>query len=381
RLTHTIVASNVGETLCRNLGLGQESIDLVKAIVYAHDIGHPALCHRGERAINTRMSALGLHWNHDAAGLSVVNDWSRRDAHFNGLNLTLDVLEGLAKRYWHFVDHKPVNIFEHNKSELPDSILEIDKKYDLHLGKNNHIEGQIACLSDWVGYISTDVEDGLLVGEFSVDEILERFPLSAGALAKVKFQQEAPGLGTEERKAAVAHVLCMEIRNFLINDVVTQTEKNLREAQAQGLLNKAEDVRDLGKLMVGFSPEVLKNVKRIDAIGIVRIYEVENTLPASAEQNFQTLFSKRMPYEDFMEEAFDACVSGEMKMRGDWNDRYQAIKASGLPDEEAKKKIAQLVCEYMTCEATDRDVVDFIKANRPQIHAHYAQEPRLLLPG
>ncbi|HTK83705.1 MAG TPA: hypothetical protein VL625_01355, partial [Patescibacteria group bacterium] len=47
RLTHTIVASNVGETLCRNLGLGQESIDLVKAIVYAHDIGHPALCHRG----------------------------------------------------------------------------------------------------------------------------------------------------------------------------------------------------------------------------------------------------------------------------------------------------------------------------------------------
>jgi dGTPase len=70
--------------------------DLAEAIALAHDLGHPPFGHAGERALHKAMNAFG-GFDHNAQSLRVVTALERKYARFDGLNLTWESLEGLAK--------------------------------------------------------------------------------------------------------------------------------------------------------------------------------------------------------------------------------------------------------------------------------------------
>ena len=333
RLTHTVMAQSVGAALCRRLGLRRDSEDLVRAIVAAHDIGHPPFGHRGEHAIQAKLAPYGMQWNHDAAGLRVVAD----------LDLTLDVTEGLAKRYWRFVKDAPVGYFNHDRGELPDSVLAIDRDFNLHLDRHNHIEGQIACISDWIAFTSTDIEDGLKLGEFTLEEVRGASALVASVIDGFPANDNA---GVPSLDGAA---LSRRIRESLIADVIGQTRKNLDAAAAAGRLNRAEDVRDLDHLTVGFSPEVLKQVRALDRLGV-------DSSPGLTQGNEYC--------QVFVEHMFDALLSGEIAMRADWQKKFGAL------EDEAER--ARFVALYLTCVATDQDVLDFMAVHRPDV---YGQVP------
>ena len=104
RLTHTLEVAQIARTVARQLRLDE---DLAEAIALAHDLGHPPFGHAGERALDKAMRDFG-GFDHNAQSLRVVTALERKYVQFDGLNLTWETLEGLAKHNGPVAADEPV---------------------------------------------------------------------------------------------------------------------------------------------------------------------------------------------------------------------------------------------------------------------------------
>ena len=93
RLTHSIEVAQVARTISCALGLNEE---LAEAVSLAHDLGHTPFGHTGEDALDTLMQAYG-GFDHNAQSVRIVTSLEQHYASFDGLNLTWECLEGIAK--------------------------------------------------------------------------------------------------------------------------------------------------------------------------------------------------------------------------------------------------------------------------------------------
>src|ERR1700722_14008602 len=93
RLTHSIEVAQIARSVARELALDE---DLTEALALAHDLGHPPFGHSGEEALSAAMKPFG-GFDHNAQSLRVVTLLESRYTAFDGLNLTWETLEGLAK--------------------------------------------------------------------------------------------------------------------------------------------------------------------------------------------------------------------------------------------------------------------------------------------
>jgi dGTPase len=361
RITHTEDVQNVGERIGRGLKLDRHSIDLVRSIATIHDIGHLPFGHWGEKAAQECLKPFGRTWNHDAAGLRVVTEWSNRGISHEGLNLTLDTLEGLAKRYWRYIPGKSDH-FHHDLSELPQSIIAIDKKFGLHLDKQNHVEGQIAAISDWIAFTATDIEDALRMGRMTAAELCEHFPPAKKIYETIQEQlHDVPRVKTlggrsgslkresDSRQASLAKLLADAVKTMLIDDVVTQTKQNIKREVAAGRLKTADDVRNLDGLVVAYSPEMLKHVQGMQDYSYrlrrARTSEADGTLQKMVEFTIQDI------------------VDGKLALPKSWQLEADQIAKSPEP----KAALTELACTYMTCVMDDQDVISNIRQNHQEL--------------
>ena len=93
RLTHSLEVAQIARTIARQLRLDE---DLAEVLALAHDLGHPPFGHAGERALDAAMAAYG-GFDHNAQSLRIVTRLERKYMNFDGLNLTWETIEGLAK--------------------------------------------------------------------------------------------------------------------------------------------------------------------------------------------------------------------------------------------------------------------------------------------
>src|SRR4051794_22921258 len=93
RLTHSIEVAQIGRTIARALGLNE---DLTEALCLAHDLGHPPFGHAGEDALDRSLADAG-GFDHNAHTVRLVTRLETPYADFEGLNLSWEMLEGLAK--------------------------------------------------------------------------------------------------------------------------------------------------------------------------------------------------------------------------------------------------------------------------------------------
>lgn len=136
RLTHTIEVASISRTIAKALGLNE---DLAETIALAHDLGHSPFGHSGEETLNELMRGQG-GFDHNAQSLRIVELLERKYPEFTGLNLSLEVIEGLKKHV------------QQRESGRPG-----DSKNGLNLS----LEAQIADLADEITYYSHDLDDGL----------------------------------------------------------------------------------------------------------------------------------------------------------------------------------------------------------------------------
>jgi dGTPase len=243
RLTHSLEVAQITRSIARALRLNE---DLAEALALAHDLGHPPFGHAGEEALAQAMAAFG-GFDHNAQTLRIVTKLEQRYAEFDGLNLTWETLEGIAKHNGPLTGGDGAN-------SLPEAIADYATRHDLELDGWPSAEAQVAALADDIAYNNHDIDDGLRAGLFEVQDLLA-LPLVGPTFAEL--ERRYPGL---ERQRLVNEAI-RRLIDHMVNDLLAESRRRLAAAKPSDV----EALRRLGRPVVAFSAEMRENDRAVRA--------------------------------------------------------------------------------------------------------------------
>jgi dGTPase len=257
RLTHTIEVAQIARALARALGLDD---DLAEAIALGHDLGHTPFGHTGEEALDACMRDFG-GFEHNGHGLRLVTELERRYADFDGLNLCEETLEGLVKHNGPLIDLEGQPLERYCERGVPAAILAYDRRHPLELHTFASLEAQAAAIADDIAYNAHDIDDGLRAGLFGLDEIR---PVSfVGALLE-EIDRWRPNL---ELPRAI-HELSRRLITRFIEDAIDESRRRI----AGSGVASAREVREAGRALIGFSPQMGEADREIKQFLFARMY-------------------------------------------------------------------------------------------------------------
>ncbi|MGN6358518.1 MAG: deoxyguanosinetriphosphate triphosphohydrolase [Novosphingobium sp.] len=242
RLTHSLEVAQIGRVVARALGLDE---DLTEALCLAHDIGHPPFGHAGEDALNEALREQG-GFDHNAHCLRTLMRLESPYCEHDGLNLTWELLDGLAKH------NGPV--------EAPNwALAELDAAWPLDLGRWPSLEAQVAALADDIAYDNHDIDDGLRAGFLQLDELLE---LDFVAEQWRAVERRFPGA---PRDRQLRELVRSQI-GLMVNDLIEETR-----ARTVGL-ESVEQVRGASGPRAAFSSELADQERRLKRFMYAKLY-------------------------------------------------------------------------------------------------------------
>jgi len=156
RIEHVLHVATIAATICR--GLGRQGWELDMELAYAagigHDLGHTPFGHSGERALS---ECSGKPFSHEVHSLRVVDKLTANGA---GLNLTFAVRDAvLCHNGEHFEQYLE-----------PCSETDLSQKLS-----GDRIpatwEGCAVRFADKIAYLGRDIEDSLLAGFITLDDV------------------------------------------------------------------------------------------------------------------------------------------------------------------------------------------------------------------
>lgn len=250
RLTHSLEVAQIGRTIARALGLNE---DLTEALCLAHDIGHPPFGHAGEDALERAMEQAG-GFDHNAHTLRILMLLESPYPRFPGLNLSWDMLEGLAKH------NGPV-------AEPSWAMRELDALFPLDLGSWPSLEAQVAAIADDIAYDNHDIDDGLRAGMLTLDQICS-VPLVRAGWDKVCARYP----DVEERK--LLRELVRDQIGQMVNDVIETSRANI----AASGVGSVADVRGAGRRLIDFSAGLAEQEAELSRFMYANLYLSESQL-------------------------------------------------------------------------------------------------------
>ena len=244
RLTHSLEVAQIGRVIARALGLDE---DLTEALCLAHDIGHPPFGHAGEDALEAAMAGAG-GFDHNANTLRVLMRLESPYCGHEGLNLSWETLEGLAK---------------HNGPILEPTwaLRELDAAFPLDLGTFASLEAQVAAISDDIAYDNHDIDDGLRAGFLCLDQLLE-LPSLADQWRTI--ERRYPGAPQDR----LLRELVRGQIGRMVNDVIATATANIRETGVAS----ADEVRLAGRRLATFSAAMGEEERALKQFMYQRLY-------------------------------------------------------------------------------------------------------------
>ena len=253
RLTHSLEVAQIGRTIARVLGLNE---DLTEALCLAHDIGHPPFGHAGEDALKAALADAG-GFDHNGHTLRALTHIERPYPLWDGLNLTWETLEGLAKH------NGPVR-------HPGWALREADAAFPLDLTTHASLEAQVAAIADDIAYDTHDIDDGLRAGLLTLDQLLAVPIVARGwAAACARFPDVAP-------KRLASELVRSQI-GTMVNDLIEETR---RRVAASGV-GSADDVRQAGQALCGFSPAMREEERDLKRFMYANLYHHPRQLEAA----------------------------------------------------------------------------------------------------
>ena len=276
RLTHSLEVSQIARSICRSMHLNE---DLGEVLALAHDLGHPPFGHIGESVLDECMSGYE-GFDHNAQALRLLTRLESRYASFNGLNLTWETLEGLAKHNGPLVD-APIDP-KNPPESLPFAIRDYLAEHDLMLHTYASAEAQIAALADDIAYSSHDLDDGLRAGLFELDE-LKSIPVVAQLIDEVLLTY--PGASRD----ILIHELVRRMINRMVADVMVESGRRLAELDPKSV----DDIRNAGAPVIAFGRNIAAAVAELKEFLADRMYRhyLVNRMGSKAKRVLHDLFS------------------------------------------------------------------------------------------
>ena len=309
RLTHSIEVAQIARSIARELDHVE---DLAEALALAHDLGHPPFGHAGEDGLANAMKPFGV-FDHNAQSLRVVTLLEARYAAFDGLNLTWETLEGLAKH------NGPLR-------KPPPYVAEYDQRHALELHTYAGPEAQVAALSDDIAYHSHDLDDGLRARIFDVADIAH-LPVVGEALKQARMAS------LDMPPVRLRHETNRRVINALVTDVVQESRRLIGVLDPQD----AEAIRKARAPVIAFSPPMA------EANGIIKDF-----LYARMYHHWR---QNRMHYKarKVVGELFNVLHGEPGLLPDDWRGRAgEGVRTA---------RMASVVCDYIA-GMTDRFAMD-----------------------
>jgi dGTPase len=245
RLTHSLEVAQIGRVIARALRLDE---DLTEALCLAHDIGHPPFGHPGEEALNGALEARGGFDHNEQCLRTLMRLDSPYCAH-PGLNLSWEVLEGLAKH------NGPV-------TQPGWALEELDTAFPLDLRRQPSLEAQVAALADDIAYDNHDIDDGLRAGYLDLDQLLELdFVADQWRAVEARFHGAS--------RASLLRELVRGQIGLMVNDTLETTRARLKG------IGSLDEVRAAAEPFVAFSPVMAAEERALKRFMYANLYHHE----------------------------------------------------------------------------------------------------------
>jgi len=276
RLTHTLEVSQIARSISRYFKLNE---DLTEAIALAHDLGHTPFGHAGEDAL---IKASGSYFNHNDQSFRIVTFLEKAYLPFDGLNLTWETLEGIAKHNGPLKNiNKNSTIFFFNESFM-----------DLDLKTFPSLEAQVASISDDIAYMNHDLDDGFRAKLFNTKD-----------LNKLNFYKEIiKEYELEPNNDRFKKELVRNLINKMVVDLITQTEKNLQKIKPKNV----NDIRNAGFNIASFSTKMKRNISEIRLFLNKRMY------------NHKSIRDKTKKYKKIIENLYQQYFTDKADIPSKW---------------------------------------------------------------
>ena len=266
RITHSMEVAQIARSIARYLNLNE---DLAETLSLAHDLGHTPFGHAGEDSLNECMQDHG-GFDHNLQTLRVVMFLENKYLKFNGLNLSLETLEGLLKH------NGPVE-----NLDLVNELIGI-KKFKKKINFNTYpsLEAQISAISDDIAYNNHDIQDGIKANLFKIEELIEiNFFKEIYNKYKKKINKHNYNIATYQ--------IIRDSIDKMIKDLILNTKQNLKN-------NKIKNFKEIGRtnaLLVDFSDKMRISENEIRFFLKTKMYNNKSVL---AKNNKGKLILKKL---------------------------------------------------------------------------------------
>jgi dGTPase len=250
RLTHSLEVAQIGRTIARALGLNE---DLTEMLCLAHDLGHPPFGHAGEEALQEAMSGAG-GFDHNAHAIRIVTTLETPYIGFDGLNLSWEALEGLAKH------NGPVG-------SPTWALADANAEFDLELSTWPSLEAQVAAIADDIAYDNHDIDDGLRAGLIDFD-MLVKVPLVHNHWLAIR--ERTGELPPDKMQRA----LVRDMIGTMVGDVIAEVGRRVADAGVQSI----DDVRSAGRALAGFSAKLAEPERELKRFLYANLYNASALL-------------------------------------------------------------------------------------------------------
>ena len=253
RITHSMEVAQIARSITRYLNLNE---DLAETLSLAHDLGHTPFGHAGEDALNECMKEHG-GFDHNLQTLRIVMFLENKYLKFNGLNLSIETLEGLLKH------NGPVDDLD-----LVDRLIGIKRfKNMINFKTYPSIEAQISAISDDIAYNNHDIQDGINANLFKLEELVEI------SFFKDIYKNYKNKINRKNYKIATYQIIRDSI-DLMIKDLISNTKKNL-------VFSKIKTLKDINKtnfLIVDFSDDIKNSDNEIRYFLKTKMYNNKKVL-------------------------------------------------------------------------------------------------------
>ncbi len=321
RLTHSLEVAQIARSLARNLRLNE---DLAETIALAHDLGHTPFAHLGEYALRECLEERGGWFNHNEQTFRVVTELERTYPTFDGLNLTWESLEGIAKH------NGPLTGDGDEKRKLH-SIYEFSDQFDLELSGYASAEAQVAGIADDIAYTNHDLDDGLRAGLFTLDDLLD-LPHAKPVIEKVRKQySDLPDF-------RISYEIIRQLIGNMITDLIQESLNRIERIKPKSV----DDIRNCGEMIIGFSETFLEQDKILRTFFKERMY------------THHTIDRMRFKMGNVVKDLFKAFIANPKCLPESWQERVDRTGfektvvdyIAGMTDTHALKEHRRLFDPY-----------------------------------
>lgn len=294
RLTHSLEVAQIATSIARLLSISCDSkllnekktrmydddIHLIEAAALAHDIGHPAFGHKGERVLNELGKEYGIRFEGNAHNFRILRKLEKKEPKVSGLNLTPRTLLAINKYLVSEDTETKKFMFREDYDKLQDVRNQVKG-----LERNRTLDVQIIELADDIAYAVHDLEDGLMLRNFTIDEILfglqkkssDDYDIFKKFVNKAKeYSQDDRVNNVQEYSKIFRMSLTSQLTHAFINDI-TISEVDSKAAETHGTPNNVLE------LTLGEYKSLLSNLKDVvfectTRRNEVRLYELRGEI-------------------------------------------------------------------------------------------------------